>query len=220
MKLTTVHLTLSTTLSKQSPPICTVCGHSSFRRQVILCRESCGVGRYPNKGKGNRNLSKPHESILLTWVVCEEELPTPTELGDMERTEQGSPHEEGDMQDSPDLESKKNHEKYMNKTCFCDRSPVQVEKIIFLSFVFFDFPSRESDAQKSILTPRTRCPRSIFQATKNYKKTWKTWFLQFFSSSNVGFSKAFAEKTKKWILFSHRFLFLSVCFQKQKCKIC
>ena len=115
----------------------------------------------------------------------------------MERTEQGSPHEEGDMQDSPDLESKKKHEKNMNKTCFCDRSPVQVQKIGFLLFnVFWIFQVRRVTLKSLFLLPGRDVHEAFFKRRKTTKKREKPDFCSFFHHRTLVFQRHSQKKPK------------------------
>ena len=114
---------------------------------------------------------------------------------------------------------KKTWKETLKKRFLWHLSTLSWKNVVLRIFDFSDFWIPHLDAQMFVLAPRMRYPGIGFWVTENCLKTWKTWFVQFFSSPNVDFSKAFAEKTKKWKLFSYRFLFLSVYFQKQKYKI-
>ena len=102
--------------------------------------------------------------------------------------------------------------KNMQNPVFVTNPTRKLKKPFYCYFHFFEFLTPNAWCLKSGCYSQDEIPRKRFWSDEKLIKNMKRLIFIVFSSSNVCFSKAFTEKTKKWKHFSHRFLFLSVYF--------
>ena len=119
----------------------------------------------------------------------------------------------------PTWKVKKNSETTWKKHVFVTALRCKLKNWFFDHWVFFGFSKSAEWHSKIDSYSQDEMSRKHFSSDEKLLKNVKKTDFQFFFIIGPVFFKGIHRKNKNANIFSHRFLFLIMYFQKQKCKI-